>query len=147
MMCALGVLTLINFVTPASNDVSEAFLAVYMVLFAVLLFSYELMWWMTIPWINKLLRKNFGFLYGLQGKGFYLIFVAFLCLGLGDDNSVRELTWATGISFLAFGVIHVMIVCMKPELTLKYQAPTAGLNFEEKNGTGTPAPAETQNPV
>lgn len=141
MMCALGVLTLINFVTPASNDISEVFLAVYMVLFAVLLFSYELMWWMTVPWINKLLRKNFGFLYGLQGKGFYLIFVAFLCLGLGNDNSVRELTWATGISYLVFGSLHIFIVCLRPEISMKYQAPTAGLTFEP---AATP---QAQNPV
>jgi len=141
MMCALGVLTLINFVEPSSNDISEAFLAVYMVLFAVLLFSYELMWWMTIPWINKLLRKNFGFLYGLNGKGFYLIFVAFLCLGLGDDNAVKELTWATGISYLVFGVLHIFIVCARPGIAVKYHAPTAGLDFD------APAPAEPQNPV
>lgn len=125
MMAALGVLTLLDFNNP--NDLSEAFLAVYMMLFAVLLFGYEFMWWMTVPSVNKVLRKNFGFMYGLRGKGFYLIFVAFLCIGLGDDNSNRTLTWATGISYLVFGAIHVFIVFVHPTISLKYQAPTAGL--------------------
>jgi hypothetical protein len=142
MMAALGVLTLINFAKPSSNDLSEAFLAAYMILFAILLFVYELMWWMGVGWINKMLRKNFGFLYGLRGKGFYLIFVAFLCLGLGNDNSVRALTLATGIAFLVFGAIHVFIVMLHPTISIQYQAPTAGLLSKD----GTTANA-TPNPV
>jgi hypothetical protein len=150
MMAALGVLTLINFARPENNDVSIAFLAVYMILFAILLFTYEWMWWLAIPWVNKILRKNFGFMYGLKGKGFYLVFVAFLCLGLGGDNSVKALTWATGISYLVFGVLHVFITCSHPTISLKYQAPTAGLLAKEYNSTTTqqqPPMAETPNPV
>ena len=143
MMAALGVLTLMTFTNQGNKDAAEAFLAVYMILFALLLFCYELMWWMPVPWLNKSLRKNFGFMYGLQGKGLYLIFVAFLCLGLGGDNEVKELTWATGIGYLAFGALHVCITCMNPELSLKYQAPTAGLLAKEFAKTTT----ETPNPV
>lgn len=142
-MAALGVLTLMTFSTQGNTDAAEAFLAVYMMLFAVLLFSYEFMWWMPIPWLNKALRKNFGFMYGLQGKGLYLIFVAFLCLGLGADNQVRELTWATGIAYLAFGLVQALIPCVNVELSLKYQAPTAGLLAKEFNKTTT----DTPNPV
>lgn len=138
-MAALGVLTLINFTGGKSTeDFSEAFLAVYMVLFAVLLFMYELMWWMSMPAVNKVLRKNFGFMYGLRGKGLYLVFVAFLCIGLGSDNSVQALTWATGISYLVVGVLHMFIVCSKPEISAKYQAPTAGLNKDDVGTTPNP---------
>mmetsp|Transcript_26060 Transcript_26060/g.38532 ORF Transcript_26060/g.38532 Transcript_26060/m.38532 type:complete len:198 (-) Transcript_26060:149-742(-) len=140
MMAALGIMTLINFAGgQTTDDFSEAFLAVYMILFAALLFTYELMWWMSMPAINKVLRKNFGFMYGMRGKGLYLVFVAFLCIGLGTDNSVKALTWATGISYLVAGVLHMFIVCSHPEISAKYQAPTAGLS---KDGTGT-----TPNPV
>lgn len=143
MMTALGVLTLIQFSGVA--DTSAAFLAVYMIIFAALLGTYEVMYWVGIPWINKILRKNFGFLYGLKGKGLYLIFVAFLCLGLKNDSFsqlVKILTWATGISYLAVGVLHLFIVCIHPTISEKYRAPTAGLSATD-GGTIT----ETPNPV
>ena len=152
MMAALGVLTLIEVhkggVQAASDDdvtddaaagnnnnnnnnnqvyrrydLSEPFLAFYMILFAVLLFIYELMWWSPMTSLNDNLRKNFGFMYGLQGKGFYLIFVAFLCFGLGKDARVLILNYFTGISFLAGGCLHVFIVCSKPEIAQEYQPP------------------------
>mmetsp|Transcript_8517 Transcript_8517/g.12444 ORF Transcript_8517/g.12444 Transcript_8517/m.12444 type:complete len:199 (-) Transcript_8517:160-756(-) len=127
MMAALGVLVLLDFRGQSTDDYSEAFLAAYMICFATLLFLYELMWWTAIPKINKALRRNFGFLYGLIGKGLYLVFVAFLCLGLGDDNNVKELTWATGIAFLAFGVLHIFVSFGMPLVAEKYKAPSAGL--------------------
>jgi hypothetical protein len=127
MMTALGVLTLIEVHRNGLGDLSEPFLAVYMVMFAVLLFTYELMWWTPMPGVNKALRKNFGFLYGLRGKGLYLIFVACLCLGLGKDASVNELNWATGIAFALAGCLHLFVVCFHPEMAQKYVAPTAGL--------------------
>lgn len=144
MMTALGVLTLIEF--SGVSDTSAAFLAAYMIVFATLLGAYEVMWWIGIPWINKMLRKNFGFLYGLKGKGLYLIFVAFLCLGLKNDSfskQVKILTWATGISFLAIGVLHLFIVCVHPTISEKYRAPTAGLSSTNNSGQADATP----NPV
>ena len=127
MMAALGVLTLLSVHNAGVNGLSEPFLAAYMVMFAALLFVYELMWWKAVPGLNKSLRKNFGFLYGLKGKGFYLIFVACLCLGLGQDASVKELNWATGIAFALVGCFHIFLICANPEVTQEYIAPTAGL--------------------
>lgn len=128
MMAALGVLVCIHYAGNLTST-SEVFLAAYMILFATLLFLYELMWWKAIPFVNKTIRKNFGFLYGLKGKGFYLIFVAFLCLGLGDDVNVNKaLPWATGLSFLGMGILHFFVVFMFPDTAIKYQAPTAGLD-------------------
>lgn len=127
MMGALGVLTIIEVNGSGVGQLSEPFLAAYMVLFALLLFMYELMWWTPMPVVNKSLRKNFGFLYGLRGKGLYLIFVACLCLGLGKDASVKTLNWATGIAFLAAGCLHWFVICFHPELAGQYTAPTAGL--------------------
>lgn len=132
MMGALGVLTIIEVQSAGVGDLSEPFLAFYMVLFALLLFTYELMWWAPMPMINLALRKNFGFLYGLRGKGLYLIFVACLCLGLGKDASVKLLNWATGAAFLAVGCLHWFIICAHPELATQYVAPTAGLAAAEE---------------
>jgi hypothetical protein len=133
MMGALGVLTLIEVHYTGLTDFSEPFLAAYMILFALLLFVYELMWWQPIPWINKSLRKNFGFLYGLRGKGLYLIFVACLCLGLGKDAKVKEMNYATGAAFLLGGCLHWFIVCSYPMMAQQYVAPTSGLASRETN--------------
>jgi hypothetical protein len=132
MMAALGVLTIIEInKVGVGDDFSEPFLAAYMIMFALLLFLYELMWWTPMPGVNKAMRKNFGFLYGLRGKGLYLIFVACLCLGLGKDASVSALNWATGIAYLAAGCLHWFVVCFHPELAGQYVAPTAGLLVTE----------------
>jgi len=133
LMAALGILTLINFEVDSADEYSEAFLAVYMVIFAMILFLYELMYWMAIGWINRSFRKNFGFMYGLKGKGFYLVFIAFLCLGLRDDNSsgVNGLDWTTGVAWLAAGCVHVFIGFTMPEVSDAYKPPTAGLQSDD----------------
>jgi COPI associated protein len=132
MMGALGILALIGF-TPesAGTNLTAAFLSVYMVVFAVLLFLYELIWWQPFPHVNKMFRKNFGFMYGLKGKGFYLIFIAFLCLGLKDQNiggvaGVKGLDWATGLAWLAVGAFHLFISFTWPEANECYRPPSAG---------------------
>jgi len=138
MMAALGVLTLIEVSSGGVNtkdtddssssnnnryDFSEPFLAFYMILFAVLLFCYELMWWSPLTGLNDNMRKNFGFMYGLRGKGLYLIFVAFLCFGLGREARVMILNYFTGIAFLIGGLLHMFVICYKPEIAQKYQPP------------------------
>ena len=127
LMTALGVLTIIEVHRTGLGDLSEPFLAAYMVLFAILLFVYELMWWSPVPKLNKDMRKNFGFMYGLRGKGLYLIFVAFLCFGLGKEAKVAILNYVTGASFLAGGLLHFFVIFFRPQIALEYQAPTAGL--------------------
>lgn len=134
LMTALGVLTIIQVQRTGVNDLSEPFLAFYMILFAVLLFLYELMWWSPMKKLNKDMRKNFGFLYGLRGKGLYLIFVAFLCFGLGKDAKVTILNYCTGASFLAGGLLHMFVIFFRPETAMEYQAPTAGLSPVEDEG-------------
>lgn len=123
-MMTLGILTLIEF--QKGMDISEAFVAAYMILFAALLALYEFMWWSTIDAINKSMRKNFGFLYGIKGKALYLIFVAFLTIGL--ESSIRWLRYTVGIAFLADGALHLFLLCSKPDLVSSYKAPSGGLS-------------------
>lgn len=127
MMTALGVLTIIEVHKSGIGDLSEPFLASYMVLGAVLLFLYELMWWSPMINLNKNMRKNFGFMYGLRGKGLYLVFVAFLCFGLGKDAKVKILNYCTATSFLVGGLVHMFVVFFKPVIATQYEAPTAGI--------------------
>jgi len=102
-------------------------------MFSLLLFTYELMWWISVPTINRIVRKNFGFMYGFKGKGLYLIFVAFLCVGL-DNGGEEWLRYFTGVAFLSGGILHLFLVCFRPEIVETYQAPTAGLVKEDGNG-------------
>eukprot|EP00980_Cylindrotheca_fusiformis_P014809 scaffold4026_cov117-Cylindrotheca_fusiformis.AAC.44 len=135
MMAALGVLTLIEVHSSKSvKDLSEPFLATYMIMFALLLGVYEVMWWTPFPIVNKQMRKNFGFLYGLLGKGFYLIFVACLCIGLGTDARIAALNYSTGGCFMASGILHSFVVCCRPDLAVQYVAPSAGLSRADERG-------------
>jgi len=127
MMASLGVVTIVQVHRSGVSDLSEPFLAAYMVLFALLLFIYELMWWSPAKKLNKNMRKNFGFMYGLRGKGLYLIFVAFLCFGLGKEAKVKILNYVTAASFLGGGLFHLFVIFFRPAIAMEYQAPTAGI--------------------
>lgn len=143
-MGALGVLALIGYSPSKFEEWSAAFLAVYMIMFAALLFCYELIWWQPIAALNKMFRKNFGFLYGLKGKGFYLIFIAFLTLGFREQNlpsAVNGLDIATGVGWLVGGLLHLFVACTMPEVGNIYKPPTAGL---AEMGS---IPEEPNNPV
>lgn len=122
MMCCLGVFGIME-----AGELAEIFVSIYMLCFATLLFAYELMWWKAIPAVNQNLRKNFGFLYGVKGKALYLIFVAFLVIGLRNDVSVQFLRYLTGGCYLGTGVLMLFCHFGKPELLSNYEAPTAGL--------------------
>lgn len=107
-------------------SISELFVIFYMFVFSALLLAYEAMWWKGIKSINKLLRKNFGFLYGIKGKAVYLVFVAFLCFGLEGIPTLESISWITGIVWLATGVLHIFLSFAKPHLFSDYKPPTAG---------------------
>jgi hypothetical protein len=133
MMAALGVTSLLEMNISALKELTQAFLAAYMVIFATLLALYEFIWWQPIASVNKTFRKNFGFMYGLKGKGFYLIFIAFLCLGLWKDDAsaIKGLDWATGVAWLFGGATHVGLSLVWPEMNEMYKPATAGLDSSQ----------------
>jgi hypothetical protein len=110
------------------SNYSDLFVSVYMVLFGALLLTYEFMWWISVPAINKSLRKNFGFLYGVLGKSIFIIFVAFLNFGLQKQVTVKYLTVGTGIAWFVVAGLHIFLYFWKPELFGTYHAPAAGLD-------------------
>ena len=128
MMCCLGVYGLIQ-----NSGISEIFVSIYMILFSVLLFCYELMWWMSVDAINKNLRMNFGFMYGIKGKALYLIFIAFLSGGLKEEVSFVWLPWLTFGGFLGTGVLLLFLHFARPQLLESYKAPTAGFGGQNTN--------------
>lgn len=56
-----------------SDDAGSLFIGLYMFLFAVILFMYEVICIKSVDVIENFYAKNFGFLYGPIGKGFYLL--------------------------------------------------------------------------
>lgn len=127
-MVALGVSALFELTFGGVPDFSDFFIAAYMILFAVLLFLYEMMWWCTVDQLNKRIRKNFGFMYKIEGKAAYLIFVALLALGM-DRNLLGELEWLqwfTGIGWAVMGLFLFFLVCFQPSVFRNYQAPSGG---------------------
>mmetsp|Transcript_23231 Transcript_23231/g.32703 ORF Transcript_23231/g.32703 Transcript_23231/m.32703 type:complete len:209 (-) Transcript_23231:158-784(-) len=132
LMTALGVLAMIDYSKDDAKEVKdypEIFIAAYMVVFAALLFFYEFMWWITIDSLNKRLRKNFGFFYSIPGKAFYIIFVAFLCIGLENEriDNFKWLKWTTAISWLSTGGLLIFLRIWKGDFLQDYQAPIGGL--------------------
>lgn len=115
LLCLLMALTAIIGIEYV-NDVQTSeklFVATYMLFFSTLLFVFELVEVRPIEWIDHLLRRNFGFLYGVVGKSLYIIFIAVLSFGLGDPQS---LTFATGSSLCLFGILMLVLYLKYPEM-------------------------------
>ena len=51
----------------------KIFIAVYMLFFSSLLFAFEFIRIRPIDWIDHMLLRNFGFLYGALGKSLFII--------------------------------------------------------------------------
>lgn len=96
-----------------ANQAGKVFVATYMLFFSVLLFLFEGIQIRQIEWLDFLFQRNFGFLYSILGKAFFLIFIAFLSFGLGDPAG---LTMATGLSMSCFGGVQVALFLKYPEL-------------------------------
>jgi len=112
LMACSGVLAVANNTTFSA----DIFVAIYMILFGILLFMYELMYFKTMDAVVLPLRKNFGFLFGVKGKAFFIIFIAFLNFGLNSAaEPAKSLGLATGICFLIDGIVHVAIMLKWPE--------------------------------
>lgn len=94
------------------NTVGKIFVAVYMLFFALLLFVFEAIQIRKVEWLDHMYQRNFGFLYNVLGKAFFVIFIAFLSFGLGDPQG---LTLGTGLSLACFGASKVAMFLKYPE--------------------------------
>lgn len=74
----------------AEPGVSEAFIALYSFLFTTLIAAFELSRVYEMVHLEAQFSENFGFLYNHQIKGMYLIFIAFVNLGLSTSNTALE---------------------------------------------------------
>ena len=93
------------------NKSGKIFVVAYMLFFSVLLFLFEAIQLHNIEWLDHMYQRNFGFLYSVVGKAFFVIFIAFLSFGLGDDS----LSMATGLALSCFGAAKVALFLKYPE--------------------------------
>lgn len=57
----------------SSEGAQMVFVGVYMVAFAAILFIFEVLQLVKIPYLDEMYRKNFGFMYGPIGRGLYTL--------------------------------------------------------------------------
>jgi hypothetical protein len=117
------------------DDVDLAFVSVYTMFFAVILFIYEMLNFGFMEYCREGYKKQMGFLYKPGMRGVFLIFVAFLVYGLkanpgmkcaddkddvDDKDCVKEhenwLGYTTGALLQAHGLFIIVFGCMNPDL-------------------------------
>lgn len=54
-------------------DIGDIFIALYLFNFAIILFAFEVIQIRPCQYLDDIFRRNFGFLYGPKGKGFFVI--------------------------------------------------------------------------
>lgn len=94
------------------GDYNKMFVGIYMVCFAIMLLVFEIIQLQPMVALDHMYQRNFGFLYGIKGKGFFIIFIAFLSFGLGSDS----LCILTGIALLSLGGSMVGLFLKYPDL-------------------------------
>jgi hypothetical protein len=91
--------------TLSSASLSEVFIALYVIFFGSLICCYEI----AFAGMSKTIAQNFGFMYTKLGRALFLLFIAFLCYGLGLFGIIVMCLLVVGM-----GVnIYVMYLCPK----------------------------------
>ena len=94
------------------EDTGTVFVGLYLILFASILFIYELAQVCPCSALDNLWKRNFGFLYGPNGKGLYMCFISILSFGLSNPY---DLALATGFCVGFFGILIMVLAWKYPE--------------------------------
>lgn len=119
MMMAHAILSVIQ-IGSSNNPLRDLFVALYLLMFALMLFSHEVNTFYPLERIDRVIRRNFGFMYRPIGKGAFMIFIAFLNFGLSLDS---HLGLATGIMLVIFGIFYILLFMRNPEY---FDSPDSG---------------------
>jgi hypothetical protein len=101
----------------SQQDIGNVFVGIYMTFFSLVLIFQELVELMQCSGPSLMMKKNFGFLYGVHGKSSYHIFMAILPSGL-VGVSLRA---ACGITVGLWGILHTLWYCKWPDHFVKYK--------------------------
>ena len=94
------------------GDTDAIFVALYVFLFAFILFVFEAHQFSPKPikYVDDVYRANFGFMYKPLTKAIFLIFVGFLQFGLDSSNG-NAMGLSCGVLTIADGVILTAVYC------------------------------------
>jgi hypothetical protein len=95
----------------SDEDSNNIFLGLYMVLFAAILFFYECMAACPMDMVDKFMRNNFGFMYNVFGRGFYMLFISVMCYGISKPE---DMAIGSGICIGAAGVLQMLVYLKEP---------------------------------
>lgn len=109
-MCATAIDSLSN--ESSESDTDAIFVALYVFLFAVMLFVFEAMSFLSKPiaYVDAVYRANFGFMYKPATKAVFLVFVGFLQFGLDSSHS-NALGLSCGILTISSGILMAVVYC------------------------------------
>lgn len=55
------------------GDLNKMFVGIYMFCFSIMLLLFEIIQLQPMVWLDHMYQRNFGFMYGTKGKGFFII--------------------------------------------------------------------------
>jgi hypothetical protein len=102
----------ISMCATAKDDVGNVFVGIYMVLFSLVLFFFELGHLLSITFLNNMMTRNFGFLNGMHGKCMYIVFMAILVFGLTQP---KTLATACGITVGSWAPVQTLLYLKWPK--------------------------------
>jgi len=94
------------------DDIGNSFVGIYMVLFALILFVFEMGQLCSIGPVDRMMKKNFGFLYGINGKACYIVFMAILVFGLTQP---KDMATACGITTGSWAPVMILYAMKFPD--------------------------------
>ena len=116
-MMACGVLSIMENKGIATID--EVFLGLYVLLFATLIVAYESTRFCSesspAELIERVYKRNFGFMLKAQTRGMFLIFVGFMVLGLAEKPNM-VLVMGCGVVTITTGIVFICLTCKDPDL-------------------------------
>ena len=116
-MMACGVMSIME--NGQFSKIDEVFLSLYILLFATLIVAYESTRFCSesspAELIERVYKRNFGFMLKAQTRAMFLIFVGFMVLGLAEPPNM-VLVMGCGIVTISTGIIFICLTCKEPDL-------------------------------
>ena len=116
-MMACGVMSIME--NGQFSKIDEVFLSLYILLFATLIVAYEATRFCSesspASLIERVYKRNFGFMLKAQTRAMFLIFVGFMVLGLAEKPNTI-LVMGCGIVTISTGIIFICLTCKEPDL-------------------------------
>ena len=99
--------------TKSVQETALVFVGLYMILFAAIIFLYEMIQIRPCGYIDEVWKKNFGFLYGVGGKCCFIIFMGILAFGISEP--IYDMAMSTGVLVAFWGFIQGVLYWKFPE--------------------------------